>query len=410
MQAGYADSATSLDWTPDDGRNADATHVLCGGSWNNNAQNARAAYHNRNHTDDRNDNIGFRRARIHDRTESGPEQTILNGALSGAPKLEDRWCAGSLGGTLATTSRLVTSVFGRRTMTTIIDKGWHPLSDGNPPDWASEWGQDRHGVFVAFTVADVTQRLHWITPGRFMMGSPDDEPGRYDGEGPQHAVTISRGYWLFDTLCTQALWQAVMGGNPSRFKTPDRPVETVSWNGVQDFLGRINGLVPGLALTLPTEAQWEYACRAGTTTALYNGDMAILGDNNAPALDPIAWYGGNGGVGFDLDHGVDTIAWPDKQHPHEKAGTHPVGRKRPNPWGLHDMLGNVWEWCADAQRNYTAEPETDPRGQESAVALRALRGGSWRSNARDARAACRNRYHPDDRYVYIGFRCARVQA
>ncbi|WP_298364787.1 formylglycine-generating enzyme family protein [Azospirillum sp.] len=300
-------------------------------------------------------------------------------------------------------------------MTTIIDKGWHPLADGNPPDWASEWGQDRHGVFVAFTLADVTQRLRWIPPGRFRMGSPDDEPGRWNNEGPQHLVTISRGYWLFDTPCTQGLWQAVMGENPSRFQSPtiktsDRPVETVSWNDVQVFLTRINARVPGLDLVLPTEAQWEHACRAGTETPLYSGDIVILGENNAPALDPIAWYSGNSGVGFELDNGVDSTGWPEKQHPHEKAGTRPVGRKRANPWGLHDMVGNVWEWCADGRRDYMARPETDPRGPESAGAVRVLRGGSWSNCARDARAAYRDRSHPVGRYDFIGFRCARVQA
>src|SRR5512143_4332357 len=107
------------------------------------------------------------------------------------------------------------------------------------------------------------------------MGSPETEPGRWNDEGPQHKVTISKGFWLFDTACTQALWQAVMGNNPSRFTSPDRPVEQVSWNDVQDFLARINERIPGLALDLPTEAQWEYACRAGTDTATYAGGLKI---------------------------------------------------------------------------------------------------------------------------------------
>ncbi|RJF84569.1 formylglycine-generating enzyme family protein [Azospirillum cavernae] len=294
-------------------------------------------------------------------------------------------------------------------MSAVIDKGWHPLADGNPPDWASEWGQDRYGVFVAVTVADVTQRLRWIPPGRFLMGSPEDEPGRFDNEGPQHAVTLSRGYWLFDTPCTQALWQAVMGENPSRFKSPDRPVETVSWNDAQNFLTRINGRVPGLDLTLPTEAQWEHACRAGTTTALYSGDIAILGERNAPALDPIAWYGGNSGVGFDLDNGEDSTGWPEKQHPHETAGTRPVARKRPNPWGLHDTLGNVLEWCADGRRDYTTQSETNPRGLVNPDAKRVLRGGAWKGKASFARAANRVWYLPDVRDGPFGFRCARLQ-
>src|SRR5687768_14549979 len=104
--------------------------------------------------------------------------------------------------------------------------------------------------------------LRWITPGRFRMGSPVSEAGRYDDEGPQHEVRISRGFWLFDTACTQALWEAVMGDNPGRFKSPERPVERVSWEEVQEFLQRIEERIPGLGLGLPTEAQWEYACRA----------------------------------------------------------------------------------------------------------------------------------------------------
>ena len=136
------------------------------------------------------------------------------------------------------------------------------------------------------------------------MGSPEDEPGRWDDEGPQHRVTLSQGYWMFDTPCTQALWSAVTGQNPSEFQHPGRPVENVSWSDVQSFLSTLNRLVPGLDLALPTEAQWEYACRAGTASALYSGPIEILGDNNAPALDPIAWYGGNSSVGYDLEGGV----------------------------------------------------------------------------------------------------------
>ncbi|MCP3883121.1 MAG: formylglycine-generating enzyme family protein, partial [Sulfitobacter sp.] len=181
------------------------------------------------------------------------------------------------------------------TTTNVIDTSWHPLSDGYAPEWASEWGQDRFGVFIAFTLDDVTQRLRWIPPGRFQMGSPDGEPGRWSAEGPRHQVTLTEGFWLFDTPCTQALWEAVMGENPSRFKGPDRPVEQVSWDDAQGFIERINTRIPGLNLLMPREAQWEHACRAGTETALYTGAIKIIGEHNAPALDPIAWYGGNSG-------------------------------------------------------------------------------------------------------------------
>ena len=302
----------------------------------------------------------------------------------------------------------------------IIDTSWHPLVSGNPPAWASEWGQDRHGVFVAFTLGEVTQRLRWIPPGRLMMGSPEEETRGlakesydkewFEREHPQHPVYISKGFWLFDTPCTQALWETVMDGNPSRFKSPRRPVEQVSWNKVQTFLKTINAKIPGLDLCLPNEAQWEHACRAGTGTALYSGGIEILGQNNAPALDAIAWYGGNSGVVFDLPEGEDSSSWPEMQYPNPKSGTREVGKKRPNPWGLHDMLGNVWEWCADGKREYTGEMQIDPVGPMETGAARVLRGGSWLYVARDCRSACRSSFQPDLQYYDAGFRCARVQA
>ena len=292
----------------------------------------------------------------------------------------------------------------------IINTAWHPLASGNPPAWASEWGQDEYGVFVAFTLGNVTQRLRWIPPGRFMMGSPDSEPGRYDNEAPQHKVYITQGFWLADTPCTQALWETLMGGNPSRFKSLRRPVEQVSWNDVQTFLQTINAKLPGLDLCLPTEAQWEHACRARTDTALYNGPIEILGANNTPALDPIAWYGGNSGEGFDLPKGADSSSWPEMQYPNPKSGTREVGKKQPNPWGLYDMLGNVWEWCADGKRAYTEATQIDPVGQVDAGGIKVLRGGSWRHYARGCRSASRDYPQPDYQNYYIGFRCARVQA
>ncbi|NJM11897.1 MAG: formylglycine-generating enzyme family protein [Synechococcaceae cyanobacterium SM1_2_3] len=259
------------------------------------------------------------------------------------------------------------------------------------PPWANAIGRDRFGLWSEITIAPednepVTQRLRWIPPGRFWMGSPEDEPGRYDDEGPRHQVTLTEGYWLFDTPCTQALWAAVMGNNPSKFQSPTRPVEQVSWDDVQSFLGKLNERIPGLDLTLPSEAQWEYACRAGTETAIYIGDLAILGKNNAPALDPIAWYGGNSGIDFELTNGYDSSGWPEKQYRHAQAGTHTVKLKQANSWGLYDMLGNVWEWCRDGRRDYDSAAQTDPEGSLEIGADRVLRGGSWYFNARLVRA------------------------
>jgi len=288
-----------------------------------------------------------------------------------------------------------------------IDTAWHPLVTGCPPEWASEWGEDRYGVFVAFTLEAVTQRLRWIPPGRFLMGSPDDEPGRDEEEGPQHSETIERGFWLFDTPCTQALWETVLGENPSYFKDPARPVEQVSWYDVQErFLPALNALIPGFVL--PSEAQWEYACRAGTQDALYNGPIEILGDANAPALDAIAWYGGNSSIDFELENGASRYRPSDTQYSEGKAGTHPVGLKKPNPWGLYDMLGNVWEWVRDsAGERLPMTPDSGSPREGATDVNRIIRGGDWFDEARLCRCASFSQDSPnvnDDNR--IGFRCA----
>ena len=252
-------------------------------------------------------------------------------------------------------------------MTTLIDTAWHPLATGCPPEWASAWGQDRYGVWVEFEVPALTVSA---SPNR-CVGS------RRDGSGwdrrtmnrddmpemkPAFSSTRARGTVSPSPAASgcstrpapRRCGQAVMGRNPSRFQSPTRPVENVSWDDVQAFLEKINEQIPDLNLTLPTEAQWEHACRAGTDTATYAGPLPILGANNAPALDEIAWYGGNSGVDFELDNGWDSSSWPEKQYDHQRAGTHPVAQKTPNAWGLYDMLGNVWEWCHDGVRQYTA--------------------------------------------------------
>lgn len=260
------------------------------------------------------------------------------------------------------------------------------------PAWANAVGRDRFGLWASFKVksndyATVVQKLRWVSPGMFKMGSPEDEPGRYDDEGPQHVVEITQGYWLFDTPVTQALYDAVTGKNPSRFKSAQRPVEQVSWEDAQQFIQKLNQQNPGLDLSLPTE---------------------ILGENNAPVLDKIAWYGGNSGVDYDLEEGLDSSGWTDKQYEHHQAGTREVKQKQANPWGLYDILGNVWEWCEDGMRDYSDDKVKDPVGPLEDGAERVLRGGSWYYYARNVRCAYRDAYSPGYADNFTGFRCARV--
>ena len=297
----------------------------------------------------------------------------------------------------------------------------HPLAEGMGPAWATEWGDDDDfGPFALLELPfekdprkTACQRWRYVPPGTFLMGSADNEQGRDNDEGPRHEVGISQGFWIGDTPCTQDFWESVMGNNPSRFKDGRRPVESVSWDDVRQFLHRLNERVPQLRASLPTEAQWEYACRAGSLTPIYPTGSAmapwkILGQNNVPALDPIAWYGGNSGVDFELSTGADSSKWPEKQYPHKRAGTHPVAKKLPNLWGLYDMLGNVWEWCADGRRKYTADPVEDPVGPMD-VGSRCVRGGSWDNFARSVRCACRIEAPPEHRLGRLGFRLVRVQ-
>jgi formylglycine-generating enzyme required for sulfatase activity len=202
-----------------------------------------------------------------------------------------------------------------------VTSGAHPLVEGLPEPWAVEWGEDQFGQFMSFAVGDVVQRMRWVRSGSFLMGSSRGEAGRFNNEGPQHSVELRHGFWLANTPCTQALWQAVMGENPSRFVSPARPVEQVSWDDCQVFLTRLNTLVSGLSARLPTEAEWEYACRGGTTGATWVGELDLRSDYDAPILDAIAWYGGNSGHGFELSNGFDSSQWPNKQYPHTRAAS-----------------------------------------------------------------------------------------
>ena len=224
----------------------------------------------------------------------------------------------------------------------------------------------------------------WIPAGEFRMGSTSRHA--HTDEKPVTRVRLSRGFWMGKFEVTQRQWQAVMGNNPSRFKNCGRdcPVEKVSWNDVQEFIGKLNGRSGGRPYRLPTEAEWEYAARAGTTTDTYAGDITKPSGND-PVLNGIGWYYENSG-----------------------RKTHPAGRKGPNAFGLHDMLGNVWEWVGDWYGDYPGGTVTDPRGSRTR-SYRVDRGGSWNGIARDCRSASRGRDSPGFRNIGLGFRLLRTE-
>jgi len=241
-----------------------------------------------------------------------------------------------------------------------------------------------------------------IPAGKFLMGSPSNEPGRDSNEGRQHWVTISRPFFMGATEVTQGQWLTVMGSNPSGFSGcgENCPVEKVSWHDAVNFCNRLSdreglrrcysGVGENLTWNrgctgyrLPTEAEWEYAARAGTKTAFANGGISELRCRHDANLDLMGWYCGNAG-----------------------KETHPVAKKQPNSWGLYDMHGNVWEWVWDwFQKSYPLADVTDPTGP-SGGSVRVIRGGSW-SLARFCRSADRGIRPAGDRFNYLGFRLVR---
>ena len=235
--------------------------------------------------------------------------------------------------------------------------------------------KEQSGDFV--NNLDMTFKL--IPAGTFMMGSPSTELGRSSNE-TRHQVTLSNSYYIQTTEVTQGQWKAVMGSNPSYFSScgDDCPVDNVSWNDVQEFITRLNAMGQG-TYSLPTEAQWEYAARAGSTTAFANGDITDTGCSD-PVLGAMGWYCGNA-----------------------NRTTHQVARKSPNAWGLYDMHGNVWEWCQDWYGSYSTSSVTDPVGPLRG-SYRVFRGGSWYCNAWLCRSAIRGNGSPDFRFDGIGFR------
>ena len=231
----------------------------------------------------------------------------------------------------------------------------------------------------------VTMAFVKIEPGTFTMGSPESEPDRYGDEGPQREVTISQGFYLGKYEVTQGQWEAVVGTTPWSGESyvelgPDYPAVLVSWNDAQVFIQKLNQAAGDSLYRLPTEAEWEYACRAGTTTRWSFGEEeGKLGD--------YAWYDGN--------------AWSvGNRHGHK------VGSKLPNPWGLYDMHGNVWEWCQDWWSTYPSDAQIDPTGP-SAGSPRVSRGGNFSGIPPYVRSAIRLLNAPSLSHVTIGFRVVR---
>ena len=253
----------------------------------------------------------------------------------------------------------------------------------------SKWSESssrKAGTRQTLEIGDVAYGFCWIPAGEFDMGSPESEKGR-GGDETLHHVKLTKGFWMLETEVTQALYWEIMESAPSYFKETDDisdlPVENVSWDDATRFCDKLTERLPkGLKASLPTEAQWEYACRAGTTTPFsfgsdLNGDRANC-DGNSP-------YG--------------TF----------KAGrilgrTTPVKSYGANPWGLYDMHGNVWEWCLDFYGDYPSGTVVDPTGPDNA-SCRVHRGGSWLSDAGFCRSAVRYRFSAGGRLYDLGFRC-----
>jgi uncharacterized protein (TIGR02996 family) len=250
------------------------------------------------------------------------------------------------------------------------------LSQGVRPAWPQRTVVLGQGVEMTFS---------WIPPGTFLMGSPTNEPER-EGNGvadeTQHKVTLTKGFWLGVHPVTQAQWQAVMGANPSYFKGDSCPVERISWDDAAAFCEALS-TKDGKPYRLPTDAGWEYACRAGTTTPFHFG--ATISADQANYDGSYTYTNGKKGV--------------------SRQKTTPVGSYPANAWGLFDMHGNVWEWRADWYGPHETGDITDPQGVENGEA-RVLRGGSWYDGPWRCCSACRCRSAPGNRYPDFGCRVA----
>ncbi|MBI1391068.1 MAG: SUMF1/EgtB/PvdO family nonheme iron enzyme [bacterium] len=250
--------------------------------------------------------------------------------------------------------------------------------DETDPDPISAYPAPPYTLPLDLNEGEQAMEFTLIPAGTFLMGSPEDELGREDDEGPQHEVTLTEPFYLSRYEVTQAQWRAVMGYNPSSFQSgPDYPVERVSFSEAMEFINQLNQMGEG-HFRLPTEAEWEYAYRAGSTTRFYWGE-----DVDSSAIAANAWY-------FDVSN----------------RETHPVGLKTPNAFGIFDMAGNVWEWTMDIYGDYSADPQTDPMGPFTGSS-RVVRGGGWGSDPSFCRAAVRSSVPVDIKSYILGLRLAR---
>jgi formylglycine-generating enzyme required for sulfatase activity len=225
----------------------------------------------------------------------------------------------------------------------------------------------------------------YIPSGTYMMGSPLTEFGR-DNDEKQHTVTLTEGFYIQTTEVTQGQWKAVMRNNPTFFKNcgDNCPVEQVSWNDAHELISKLNQMEGSVIYRLPTEAEWEYACRAGSKTAIANGELSELECDHDSNLEAMGWYCGNA-----------------------RKKTHPVAQKNSNDWGLYDMHGNVFEWCQDRYGDYYSTSITDPTGPMGGL-YRVYRGGGWNFGAKLCRSAERLKFTPDYKSRALGFRLLRV--
>ena len=257
------------------------------------------------------------------------------------------------------------------------------MNSSTPPGFPYKWcncGEDKYGIWIQIKINQSNTKMRWMKPGEFVMGSPDDELHRYEHE-TNHEVSLTKGFWISDTTCTQETWENVMKSNPSKNTGPQKPVDNISFNDCKKFFEKVNELNNKIVFSLPTESQWEYACRAGTQTPF------SFGINISP--DQVNYNGEHPYIGqekqLNRNQTLETKALP------------------ANPWGLYEMHGNVWEWCSDWFAQLVSNGVTDPAGPSNGL-YKILRGGSAFSGAADCRSAARIRFHPNERYYRNGFR------